>query len=282
MDKELRLQRLAEKVDPVVLTGIALTVLLCGYAVHRRIGRHLHELQADLQSLTQAQAQSALALSHYESLAELKANDVDQFKRGMVDLAQSKKALFEAGLSSQEERRLLEKQWEIITTYLNVDIGLGRIFLMRGDQPLESYLIDYVPMKALGGVPAKVPRFVHITSKERFANPERGTSELVNGKLQWVPPQVGTSVRSNALGEYVMFTNSKLILHGPPLNLIDHDAYPHLCVGLSREAARNLYQHSFIGTKILLANVKEELARQQAASSFSVNIATAATKPHGY
>jgi hypothetical protein len=65
---------------------------------------------------------------------------------------------------------------------------------------------------------------------------------------------VGTSVRSNALGEYVLFTNSKLVLHGPPRNAADHEAFPHLCLGLSLDAARNLYRHSFIGTKILTAS----------------------------
>jgi hypothetical protein len=234
-----------------------------------------------LQALTTARHQSGTAARHYQALAELKTQDLDKFKTGLSAVAQSKKMLFEAGLSAQAERRLLEKQWEILTTYLTIQLPLKRIFLMRGDQPLESHLMQYVPLKACGGIPAAVPRIVRIVSKERFAHPERGKSEMIGGKLQWEPPQVGTSVRSNALGEYVMFTNSKLILHGPPKNAADHEAYPHLCIGLSLGAARSLYQHSFIGTKILLSNVRDELERQAASASFSVNIDTTAKDLHG-
>ena len=101
----------------------------------------------------------------------------------------------------------------------------------------------------------KLPSTVRIVSKERFAHPERAKSEMVNGQLQYTPPQVDTSVRSNALGEYVMFTNSRLILHGPPLNSDDHEKFSHICLGLDLDAARKLYNSSFIGTKIILTNV---------------------------
>ncbi len=276
-----KLDRLSEGATSLAVAAVGIAILLSGYGYHRVLRRHVQTLQSDLVALTKAQEQSALALHHFQSWAQLKSQDVLRFQDGMASLAQSKKALFEAGLSSHEERRLLEKQWEILTTYLTVDTALQRIFLMRGDQPLESYLINYVPLKALGGVVPNVPRVVRIISKERFANPDRGSSEMINGKLQWEPPQVGTSVRSNALGQYVMFTNSKLILHGPPLNPVDHEAFPHLCLGLSLEAARNLYQHSFIGTKILLTNVKEELARQQAASLTLISVDTAPKPSNG-
>ena len=77
---------------------------------------------------------------------------------------------------------------------------------------------------------------------------------MVNGQLQWTPPQVGTSVRARALGEFVMFTNSKLILHGPPISEEDHARFPHICLGLDRETARKLYHSSFIGTRIQLSH----------------------------
>jgi hypothetical protein len=265
MDTERLLTRLALPVSPLQITAVGMALLLGGYAAQRQLDKNVKHLQETAQGLAHAQEESAHALSHFRSLANLKTHDVDQFKSGLSTAAQSKKQLFEAGLSLQEERRLLEKQWEIMTTYLSIDTGLQRVFVMRGDQPLESYFINYVPPRVLGNMtttqmtlPVNLPRVVRIISKERFANPERGTSEMVNGKLQWEPPQVGTSVRSNALGEYVLFTNSKLILHGPPRNETDHEAFPHICLGLSLNAARNLYQRSFIGTKILLNRPPED------------------------
>jgi hypothetical protein len=197
------------------------------------------------------------ALNHYSTLRDLKLHDVNQFRNGMSQLARTNKGLFESGLSLQEEKRLLEKQWEIMTTYLYLDPALRRITLMRGDQPLESYPVRYYPPEAfaisVSSAPAaKLPAVVRIVSKERFAAPERGQSAMVDGRLEWTPPQVGTSVRSNALGEFVMFTSSRLILHGPPVKTADHAQYPHYCLGLSREAARLLYRHSFVGTKIMI------------------------------
>jgi hypothetical protein len=267
------LRRLMQPVPSLMLLAVGAALLLIGLGTERLMRRTVLQIQDVTAAARRAEDQSESATSHFRSLAELKDHDLNQFKAGMSTQAQSKKMLYETGLSLQEEKRLLEKQWEIITTYLAVDIGLQRIFLMRGDQPLESYLISYVPLKGFGRLPTNVPRVVRIVSKERFAHPERGNSEMVNGKLEWEPPQVGTSVRSNALGEYVMFTSSRLILHGPPRNPEDHEAFPHLCVGLSLDAARSLYQHSFIGTKIVLTSMKEALAREEAikaaANSFS-------------
>jgi len=281
---EPKLSRLADRLSVVVhpvLVGMAGLMLLgSGYVLQRMLQAHIELLQADLRALTQIHEQALLADSHYQDLADLKAHDVDQFREGMSNLALSRKALFEAGLSLQEERRLLEKQWDILTTYLQINPSLQRVFLMRGDQPLESYLIDYVPIKAFGGLPETPPRVVRIVSKERFASPERGKSEMVNGKLQWVPPQIGTSVRSNALGEYVVFTNSHVILHGPPRNTADHEAFPHLCLGLSLEAARKIYQDSFIGTKIVISSAREDIARAMA-SSPAVAVDTTTKGLHG-
>jgi hypothetical protein len=278
MDTEHLLDRLSENAHTGLLVVFGVGLLIGGYAVYRLLDASQQTFQAHIESLLRAGSQSGAALNHYQALADLKTQDVNQFKAGMSNLAQSKKTLFEAGLSSQEERRLLEKQLEIMTTYMTINTQIARIFLWRGDQALESYLIDYVPLKAFGGISPAVPRVARVTSKERFAHPERGKSEVVNGKLQWQPPQVGTSVRSNALGEYVLFTNSRLILHGPPKNPEAHEAFPHLCLGLPLEAARNLYRHSFIGTKLVLTNVKEELERFP---SFSVSVDTSAKPPHG-
>ncbi len=210
------------------------------------------------QYLSHTLDQTAAAREHMTSLEMLKTADLERLKAGLSGSAQSQKSLFESGLSLQEERRLLEKQLEIMTTTLLINPALQRVFLMRAEQPLQSYLISYIPLRSFGGAPGALPSTVRIVSKERFAHPERGKSEEVNGTLQWVPPQVGTSVRSNALGEYVIFTNSALILHGPPVNAEDHERFPHICLGLDQEAARKLYRASFIGTRVTLSHVSVE------------------------
>ncbi|MBI5629520.1 MAG: hypothetical protein HY921_01410 [Elusimicrobia bacterium] len=181
----------------------------------------------------------------------LKARDLSAFKDDLSKLTQSRRSLYEGGLQLQEEKRLLEKQWEIVSVYLMIDEEAKKIHLMRGEQSLESYPISYAPSHGFGaGLSPTPPPFLQIVSKERFAHPERGKSEQVAGQLQWEPPQVGTSVRSNALGEYVMFTRGALILHGPPRKTEEHGLFPHYCVGLGLGAARKLYLNSFIGTKI--------------------------------
>ena len=110
--------------------------------------------------------------------------------------------------------------------------------------------MSYPAVTAFGGEKGHMPSPARIVSKERFAHPERAKLEESGGSLEWSPPQVGTSVRANALGEHVMFTSGPLILHGPPRKKAEHDSFPHLCLGLSARAAQKLYAQSFIGTKI--------------------------------
>lgn len=214
-----------------------------------------------LRRLNKSQEQLSLALANSLTLTDLKSRDIARFKTALSELVQSKRSLYEAGLSLQEEKRLLEKQWEMMTTYLMLDEQTHRILLMRGDQALKSYPVSYAPPKDFGKSAKPIPLIGRIVSKERFAHPERGTSEMVDGKLQWNPPQVGTSVRANALGEYVLFTQSGLILHGPPKKSVEHESFPHLCLGLSLSTARDLYRNCTIGTKILLATSKTEETR---------------------
>lgn len=249
-DLETRLFAPLTSVWLIALGGLVLIGLALGT---RWLKAQSASQQTHLEFLRRSNEQIGVAHDHLRALADLKAQDVANFKEGFATLAKSRKQLFENGLSLQEERRLLEKQLEIMTTSLVINPALQRVFLMRADQPLQSYLLAYFPLRAFGGAPESLPATVRIVSKERFAHPERGTSEEVNGKLQYEPPQVGTSVRSNALGEFVIFTNSKLILHGPPLNPEDHEKFPHVCLGLDLDAARKLYRGTFIGTKITLA-----------------------------
>ena len=124
---------------------------------------------------------------------------------------------------------------------------------MRGDQIAASLLLAGARPRAVGGETRPLPKTATIVSKERFASTERPKSDQVGGLLQWEPPQVGTSVRASALGEFVLFTKEGLVMHGPPLKEAEHEAFPHLCLALPRTAASRLYMQSFVGTKILLA-----------------------------
>jgi hypothetical protein len=246
------MDRLFQRVSPWIPALLGALLIAGIFRLDVWLRRKIADQQAEINQLRRNADQAGPMREHYASLRDLKTSDVETFKTGFSGLALSQKSLFEAGLSVQEERRLLDKQLEIMTTYMLVTPALQRVFLMRGEQPLQSYLISYIPLRAFGGVPETLPPSVRIISKERYAHPERGKSEAVNGQLQYNPPQVGTSVRSNALGEFVIFTNSKLILHGPPLNPEDHEKFPHICLGLDLEAARKLYRGSFIGTKIVI------------------------------
>jgi hypothetical protein len=260
----------------VLLTGAAILGGL--YGATRWLDRKTANERSFQMSLVHMLDQASASHEHVASLETLKTMDLEQLKAGISGHAQSEKSLFESGLSLQEERRLLEKQLEIMTTTLLINPALQRVFLMRAEQVLQSYLISYIPLRAFGSASVTLPSTVRIVSKERFAHPERGKSEEVNGTLQWVPPQVGSSVRSNALGEFVIFTNSGLILHGPPLNEEDHERFPHICLGLDREAARKLYRATYIGTRINLSQITIE---PTTAVSTSSGPATGAVQPLG-
>jgi hypothetical protein len=258
MDWQAYLDKLLAPARPLAVIGSGLAILAGLYTIPSWLDKKIAEDHLFGRELRRILEQTSAAREHMGSLEALKTTDLEQLKAGISGNALTQKSLFESGLSLQEERRLLEKQLEIMTTSLLVNPALQRIFLMRAEQPLQSYLISYIPVRSFGGAPTTLPPNLRVISKERFAHPERGKSEEVNGTLQWVPPQVGTSVRSKALGEFVMFTNSALIIHGPPLSEEDHEKYPHICLGIDQDAARKLYRASFIGTHIVLSHVSIE------------------------
>ncbi len=123
------------------------------------------------------------------------------------------------------------------------------VSLMREYNALKDFKIAFTSTQPVTDAHIK-SKYLRITSKERFAHPERGKAEEKDGVLTWTPPQVGESARSNALGEFVLFTNSGIIIHGPFKKEPEHAAYPHVCLGLSREDAARLYRGSFIGNRV--------------------------------
>lgn len=204
-------------------------------------------------ALVVAREDLELALAEREALRDLISRNFARAKVSAASLSRSHRALFEGSLAVSEEKRLLEKQWEIMNFWIRLDEAAGKVHLMRGDQTSESLALAGARPRVVGGEKRVLPAAATIISKERFASTERPRSEQVDGQLQWEPPQVGTSVRARALGEFVMFTKEGLVIHGPPLKEAEHVAFPHLCLSLPTAAARRLYAAGFVGAKILLA-----------------------------
>ena len=252
VEQDSFLSRISDEAHPLLTLAVGLGLLWAVHGLDAWIKKETLGLKKETENIRKLEDQASQDLNELRALRDFKERDVAKLKSGFLSLARSKKLFVESGLSLQEEKRLLEKLLEIMTTSLRVDSGTKKISLMRQDHSLEDFSIQYPPPKSFGPNLKPLPANIKITSKERFAHPERGKSEEVNGTLAWNPPQVGTSVRSNALGEYVMFTNSDLILHGPPKKASEHEAFPHLCLGISLESARKLYKSSFIGTRITL------------------------------
>jgi hypothetical protein len=205
-----------------------------------------------LESVAAAREDLELEIADRQSLEDLVAANLEHAKRDAANLSRSRRVLFEGGLALSEEERLLSKQWEIMTTYVLIDPAADRVQIMRGDQIDELLALGGQRERAVGGEKRALPLKATIVSKERYAHTERGKSDQVDGRLDWEPPQVGTSARARALGEDVLFTREGLVIHGPPLDAKEHEAYPHLCLTLPLATARKLYARTFIGTVVLI------------------------------
>lgn len=222
----------------------------------RALAVKLNDLNTEAARMEEAVVVSGAALEDLRALRENKLKEVGSYREALKSQALSKKVVYEAGAALQEEKRLLEKQLEIITTYLVIDEQTGRIRLMRGDHALNDFPFSYAPLKAFGSAPLKMSATSRVVSKERYANPERGKVQEADGKITWDPPQVGKDPRSGGLGEYVLFTDGPLILHGPPPKKELHEAYPHVCAGVTAYTAKQLYEGTFVGTKIIYSRKK--------------------------
>lgn len=254
MDKILA--KLSSKAGPVAVLMAGLLVLAGLHQTNRWLARGTARAQADFDGLTAADDNLSQTVAELAALRNLKTKDLNAFKERLSGITRSRREVYESGLSLQEEKRLLEKQLEMMSVYLRVDERASKISLMKGDQALKDFAVLFSTPRAFGGETKKAPDVVQIVSKERFAHPERGKMEESDGTLTWNPPQVGTSVRSNALGEFVIFTDGPLIIHGPPKKAKEHDLFPHLCLGVSLPSAQKLYRSTFIGTRIVLKTSK--------------------------
>jgi hypothetical protein len=235
-----------------LLLAAGALILFSFWSLQSWLTARLRLTEADVEAASVAREDLDQELSERQALRDLVARDLARTKKNAASATRSQRELFEGGLAVSEEKRLLEKQWEIMTTYLLVDLKEDRVQVMRGDQATETRPLSGARPRPAGGETKPLPKLATIVSKERYAHVERGKSEEIGGRLDWEPPQVGTSARARALGENVLFTREGLILHGPPLDKTEHEAYPHLCLSLPAATARLLYERSFIGTRVMI------------------------------
>jgi hypothetical protein len=250
-------EKILKDISTFWLTVFGAGLLSVLWLADRQAVVKLESARSDVRRLEAAVDGSEAALDELRDLREIKLKEVRNYKEALKNQARSKKSVYEGGAALQEEKRLLEKQLEIITTYIEIKEETGKISLMRGDHALKDYPFSYSPLKVFGPAAQEMPALTRIISKERFANPERGKVQEIDGKISWEPPQVGKDARSGGLGEYVIFTDSPLIIHGPPPKKELHNAYPHICAGLTAYAAKGLFDNTFIGTKILYEKKKK-------------------------
>lgn len=248
-----RLRALDRRVGVIGLAATGGAVLVGLWLLGRWVSAHAAIAADERMALAVAREDFELDVAERQALGDLMSRDFVRAKASAATLARSRKALFEGGLALSEEKRLLEKQLEIMSLWIQFDAQADKIHFMRGDQVAESLSLAGARPRVIGAEARPLPRFAAIMTKERFASTERPKSEQVAGLLQWEPPQVGASVRASALGEFVLFTKEGLVIHGPPLKKAEHEAFAHLCLSLPRTVAARLYAQSFVGTKILLA-----------------------------
>ncbi|MEK7232367.1 MAG: hypothetical protein AAB268_01015 [Elusimicrobiota bacterium] len=248
-----RLRALDCRVGALGLAAAGGAVLACLWLMGRWVSAHVAIAVDRRAALAVARENLDLDLAEREALIALVSRDFARAKESATTLSRSRKVLFEGGMALSEEKRLLEKQLEIMSLWIRLDEEAGKVQLFRGEQIVESLLLAGARPRVVGAETRPLPRFATILTKERFASTERPKFEQVGGQLHWEPPQVGTSVRASALGEFVLFTREGLVLHGPPLKEAEHEAFAHLCLSLPLPVARRLYTQSFVGTKIVLA-----------------------------
>ncbi len=246
------LASLARRVSMPVLIAVGVLTVAATMGLESWVAGRIRVASADRDAVLVALEDQEAELAQRQTMRDSLARDLAQAKQNAATLSRSRRVLFEGGLAISEEKRLLEKQWEIMTTYLLVDLANDRVQIMRGEQAYETWPLGGQKPRIVNNPISASLMLATIISKERYAHTERGKSEQIDGRLDWQPPQVGTSARASALGEAVMFTKEGLILHGPALKRPEHENYPHICLELPRATARRLYSRSFIGTHVMI------------------------------
>lgn len=230
------------------LTGLELmalgVVVLAGLlAVYSILANWRQRLAEEQRALLPHLERVNTAIETADALYALRARDVEKTKQAMTGLARKQKSYYEERLALVEERRLLEKQLELLETRFAA--GEGKLKALRAERVSQEFPVG--PLACYGEAVA-APAAV-VTAKEFYAHPERGKVEMLEGTLRWTPPQVGTVSRQEGLGQYVIFTNTSWIAHLPPKDKAKHEGYAHCCIPLARKTAKQAYDASFIGSR---------------------------------
>lgn len=238
------------RLEGLELVGLGV-MALCGLlALYVSFSKWRENLTVELRRMSPHLERVSAALETADSLYALRARDVESTKKAMTGLARKQKSYYEERLALAEERRSLEKQLELLETrFLVAD---GKLKAVRAERVSQEFaLAGPATCWAEEGAPSVVaPAAAQVTAKEFYAHPERGRVEMKDGALIWTPPQVGTVSRQEGLGQYVLFTNTPLVLHLPPRDKAAHESYAHCCLPLDKKSAKSAYDAVFIGARL--------------------------------
>src|SRR5437016_1353376 len=109
------------RADARLTAAVAVFLVVSLHAAGTRLNAEAARARTAAASLDAAASGVEEALDGARVLRDLKARDLASFKAGLARLTGSRRALYEAGLELQDEKRQLEKLWEVLTTYLLVD-----------------------------------------------------------------------------------------------------------------------------------------------------------------
>ena len=136
------LRRLDRRVSVLSLIAVGGLLLAGAWMAESWLKAGIALAAGELEAASVAREDLETELSERSALRDLVSRDLARAKVSAASLSRSRRVLFEGGLALSEERRLLEKQWEIMTTYLLVEPSLDRVQIMRGEQALESAVLS--------------------------------------------------------------------------------------------------------------------------------------------
>ncbi|MEQ1920581.1 MAG: hypothetical protein ABL955_15440, partial [Elusimicrobiota bacterium] len=148
---EARLRALDRRVGALGLAAAGAAVLASLWLLGRWVSAHAAIAADERVALSVAREDLELDLAERQALSDLVSRDFARAKVSAATLSRSRKALFEGGLALSEEKRLLDKQLEIMSLWIRLDEEADKIHLVRGDQIAESLLLAGARPRTVGG-----------------------------------------------------------------------------------------------------------------------------------
>ena len=139
---ESRLRALDRRVGAVGLAAAGGALLAGLWLMGRWVSHSAAIAAGERTALSVAREDLDLDLAERQALSDLVSRDFARAKASAATLSRSRKALFEGGLALSEEKRLLEKQLEIMSLWVRLDEEADKLHLVRGDQVAESLGLD--------------------------------------------------------------------------------------------------------------------------------------------